>query len=85
MLKSRVHYEFFKRFMATNKASPPLMFWKAVDDMSNIHNEKMKLTRLSQIKRKYFGKLAKYGNQTPNVIMEMMKTSIRLKVYEYMW
>ncbi|XP_052061919.1 regulator of G-protein signaling protein-like [Mytilus californianus] len=61
VLNSALHYDFFRRFMASNKTPYPLAFWRNIEELRQMPPGRLRHNMISNIIRKYFGKSAKQG------------------------
>ncbi|XP_053401949.1 regulator of G-protein signaling protein-like [Mercenaria mercenaria] len=61
VMSDPVQYDFFKRFMVTQKVGLPVLFWRAVEDLQEISIGKIREIKVTQIMRKFFGRFGKYG------------------------
>lgn len=61
VLNNPVHYDFFKRYMVSNKMPTPLAFWSAVEELKETQTARGRQNMVLQIFKRFFSRGAKQG------------------------
>ncbi|XP_033755035.1 uncharacterized protein LOC117337983 [Pecten maximus] len=61
VLNNPVHFDFFKRYMVSNKMVTPLAFWSAVEELKDTQTARGRQNMVLQIFKRFFSRGAKQG------------------------